>query len=1650
MQKRVVYNFNAQTVAQTAAVHANGKAVKASNAIGKIKRAFSGKSLKLAVFVVLLFASLFCTIGSADWIISQQKNVPNGADSSAEKTFTIDEIGFDNYIKISNTTYNGKPAIADTNTTADKGARELPKEAVDVKSGNVKFRVKPYKNETSAQSRLLRAPRKAASTEESNAPAADAATNLPDESEFDGIDYTTELPKDAGTYAVLITSTVKDASSGKTISYGKAIKVFTIAPCPVNIEWSGAVGFTYDGADHAGKITATAKTKDGTVIKGIVDISYSYAAEPGATASAVTEVKNAGTYTATAKITNDNYVLAEGGKTEFKVLQKELTVKANPHQITYGDAPSTNGYEISGYANGETLESANISGTAKLTTNYTQFEKVGEYEIRVDISELSSLNYSFKPVNGILTVNKKELTVTAKNNEITYGDEPSAKGYEISGFVNNETPVPPNISGTDTVKLTTNYTQFKDVGKYNIIVDISGLSSPNYSFKAVNGILTVDKKELTVTANKNTITYGDEPSANGYKIEGFVNNDNESVVNGLENLTYIIDYAQWQDIGQFSITPKVDGLSAVNYSFKAKTGNLTVKQLDIQLTGIIERDYESGGIPYNKDLFSEATFTAPENPAIDLSQLKNIYQAISKAGNAQNFDNANGLDITAENGLFSYKFGEAIKAGSTYKIDSVTLNNKNLKLTKTEVYLKYQTAIIGTGTNAQFFTIEDALAAGGDITLCGNATGDSTYVITAFAKLFPLTGTEFANYKNDYKYTLSGKKLIVPFENSLTEKKCLNKTNAAYGNVYSALVIQNNISLNLSDSASITVAAELSYNQSISCALVEKHGVLSNNGTITAETGCTVSAYGYIKGTGTIILKNGAIGNDVVSIYDFPGGHVILNNMSKIFPTNAFTLHSNACETYIYSGAKYTGFTYFALSKLLGSGTNGYEATAEIVGANSSSGLFAPTSTSGYIVKKVTTLGNYDINNISATNQRTASNTKLQHRDNIEVYGSYKDNTMQLSVSGYNFQTSTDKPFPIGLMDITIKTGNLTLEKSSYMVMPGSKIKVENGAKLTVNGKAKLSAIKYDTINSSTGNYKYIKYFSTTDDGEIIVNGELTTASTAQVGGKILSTEATASIQLSNTSASYIMLIHSDKSNATLSGTVNAFGNIMTSQSSYAQQDFSTGTYYSTQIGSAYAWFKNTATITYILNGGTLNGTSGKTEVNVTLPSGGYTDLPEPTLPYYTFDGWYFDSNLTQKATAIYKDCTLYAKWTPIHYTIQYILPYTECGALANGSLSGNQEKELLSPPNKTIIVDGTTYVFLGWYLNSEYSGNSVASVSAVNADDSGFINVYAYYSGNSYTVTYEENPDNITFANNKTVIKPEAQNFSQGDEIPLASLRSLSSYNSDKEFDYYFEGWYLSTDSTETPISSLSNIIDGEITLCAKWIKKAQLKIEMPVFENGNRTGNTIVYDTHKYFYKQTTDEIGINNLSSYIGAVYTVPEGYKFIGFNASSGFTAKQNYSNMNDITTAIEVGETSNDLTITADIRKILTVTLEMDAESEEYLWQTAYFSIDNISIESNSIYSTDKSNWLFSDGTGNITPEKRENKELQKVVFYILEGNTFTVTINNVKIISRKYSVPEPATSIAYSKTTTNESCLFTFATVEGDTTVKWTGKGTRV
>lgn len=1713
MQKRVVYNFNAQTATESAAENSTDKAVKTSNATGKIKRAFSGKSFKLVVLIVLLFASLFCTICSADWMISQQKVVPNVAGNSI---FKFDDLGFGAHVNngkpTGNYTFNGSSISISMSAAADGGAQNLPDSAIKAK--NIHYRVKKYASDSKPE-------------------------NLNEE--FFNSDYTTDLPKDAGTYAVLITS------EAGGVSYGKTIKVFTIAPCPVKIEWSGADDFTYDGTDHRSNITATARTENGAAVNGnIFKISFSYKAHGATTFTPVTEVKNAGTYTATAEISNDNYTISSNEAATFTIGQKALTVTAEDKTVTYGDSvPYTATY------NGLLDCDKGKLGTPNFTCNYNE---VGTYSITVD--GLENSNYAITYVNGTLKVNERTvtldwgtansfvydgnahtlkpaaknvvnndnldltvtitgenisgssainagtytatasianknyvlaennksatftitaraLTITANDHEIIYGSAPATNGYTISGMIEGETPETANIGGT--VKLTTNYTQYGNVGEYDIIVDISGLSAPNYSFTANNGKLTVNKKELTVTAKNHEITYGEEPSANGYTINGFVNNENESVITGLENITYIIDYAQWQDIGQgqFSITPKVDGLSAVNYSFKANSdGILKVNKLNIQLSGIIERDYADGGILFDKNLFTAATFTAPQNPGIDLKKLPNdIYQYISD-GNAQNFDSTNGIAVTPENGLFSYAFGKPIAAGSTYKIDEVTLNNKNFNLTKTEVYLKYKTAKIGD----VYYTIEDAINSNvtGDIILASNSSGTDTYVISAFTSL---------NYYGNKTFACS-KNIIVPHTDGATTYE--NQKTGQTGNVGSVLIIPNGVSLTM-NSSSLNILAVISQNNTTNTCTSAKRGVVMNQGTLTVKNQIksgkeiipNILAYGYLKGNGNVNVENGATVTDLFHLYDFKGGVItygIHKNTKEYMPINSYSIHNISCNVRVNTGCVYN--TYYEITM----GGEWFGGIIPVVSTADSSALFKLSS--GYIEKRAipaesaTWKNKKDSTGITydeSLDKIKGSNQLAGQKEDIRICGTAVDGSIKITVTlkkilSVDMETGTNNPLPVPYMDIRVcNGGDLSLVNSSYKFMPGSSLTVDDGGKLTLSANANLvlysvedcsvleAPVTYKKSDGTITSYPYS--FITRNcidkvDAYLLINSNNVTLN-GGISGKIISEKSGIKLEIKKDSADITVLdvVHDGATqlwptnfyyadvttrNASSARPMKPCGNIIKSYSTTEESFFSAGTYYSTKIGSDYVWFKNSATITYHTNGGTL---SGNTTQNITLPSGGYisSNLPEPTRPYYEFNGWYYDSALTQKATAIFASCDLYAKWKPIQYTIVYNLPYDECGTLDNGSLSGTEVKTLATPP-QTITVDGTEYTFSGWYLNPDRTGNPITEVSAGNANEQNTITVYAFYRGGTYTVNYEEDPENLFSDNNKPT-KPESQTFDKGKAVSLSELRSLNSYNGDTSFMFYFAGWYLSTDSG-TIINSLPSTINGDITLCAKWIKKAQLKIELPVFENGNRTGNTTIYDTHKYFYNQKTAPIGIKNLSTYIDAGYTVPENYKFIGFNASSGFTATQDDSDMNNITTKIEVGATSDVLTITADIRKILRVDITMEAK-HTYLRQTKYFEITQVIISSNSMYSTDKSNWLMSNGSGSISAGDRNGSATQKITLYLIEGTNanITVIVDSVTILAIKFDPPTPQVNNC---TTSDKKSPFKFIIGDNDATISWT------
>jgi hypothetical protein len=93
-----------------------------------------------------------------------------------------------------------------------------------------------------------------------------------------------------------------------------------------------------------------------------------------------------------------------------KIIPATLTVTANNQSRPHGAAnpPLTAGY--SGFVNGETLTTSDVTGNPHLMTGATTNSAVGSYPVIISAGTLKSLNYKFVFVNGTLTVTSSTTT----------------------------------------------------------------------------------------------------------------------------------------------------------------------------------------------------------------------------------------------------------------------------------------------------------------------------------------------------------------------------------------------------------------------------------------------------------------------------------------------------------------------------------------------------------------------------------------------------------------------------------------------------------------------------------------------------------------------------------------------------------------------------------------------------------------------------------------------------------------------------------------------------------------------------------------------------------------------------------------------------------------------------------------------------------------------------------------------------------------------------------------------------------------------------------------------------------------------------------------------------------------------------------------
>ncbi len=1195
--------------------------------------------------------------------------------------------------------------------------------------------------------------------------------------------------------------------------------------------------------------------------------------------------ENVGTYSITPSgLTSGNYAITfESGKLTVRKKQITATISLLSDSIYVTDhvlSVANPSVAFSGLVNGDTLTVTytavnNETTVATTLTDSTTLEK-GVYTVNAVFSGDKAGNYDITVTAATLTVKKHDGTVTkvavpvantglvynASNqdgithNQANYGDY-----YTVSGTASATN------AGTYSVTVT-----LKD--KTNCVWDDNDNTTADKTVE-----WEISKLKITVkatNANQSATYNGAEPTINTdttVTLTGSVASVPPCVSN---ELLFSVTKETGVNAGTYTLTPSAKAKSGYfvdNYDITPTNGTFTIDELYLKFSGIIEIDYGgsptlSQGLLRGKLTSTNGTIpTGDAAPSFASTTAARTYDSSTDDNNAYTETKdaqGNITSISGEHGYYKVTLDSTFTVGSTYKVTAELLNSNNYAFAVggDTIIVKYKTAKIDNA----YYTIEDALSASasGNITLAGNSSGNASYIITSFTKLTygeltaEYTQEDIDNYFKNYKdcsstnesinhYTLSGKTLIVPYADGVTASST-ESTDAGTNIVYSALIIPDDITLNISSTMNIT--AEVRHISTSNVCQVYARGVVMNNGTINVKSGANILAYGYLKGSGTVNLESGATATDLFRIFDFKGGSIsrgINENAKAYFPINSYSLHNISCKTRVYSGAIYKAHW------VLTAGNKWFDGTVDIIGTSTATNALFKLS-SGYIEKSAKPAASWTSSDeeYTALDTIVGSNQICGQIDVIDICGNVADGQVSIKITlaifTVNMKTSTDTPLPIPYMDITVRSnGTLNLSNSSYKFMPGAKLTVEEGATLETASGVQLVMYSTSQCNSAEnfeGNPKpfYPGLCADQTDALLIVNGTATI--NGRVSGKITANASNAIVKITqnNTQITVLNKVTPKTLNAdvtTRNFSANAIGNTVDGDN----QNLENTTYKSQEVGNKFVWVKadNIKTITFDSCGGT--SISSKT---IILTNGSFTIpseyLETPYLAYYTFAGWFTakdDGNQIIVGSTVSSDITLYAHWAPNTYQIVYEWTHSEnseydfssAGIVCPSDDYKAGETLTLTAPTTT----ATGLSFVAWY---DKGGNQISNITLSNIanllGDDGKLHILGNWTNKSvvtYTVSIiVGNKDlynsdfTVDCETEITATEGEYKDFtptvidSEGKPLDLSYGTAVTNYNYAK----YFVGWY--TDESFT--SPYTNKINGDTTLYAKWEYKSKLNI--------------------------------------------------------------------------------------------------------------------------------------------------------------------------------------------------------------------------------
>lgn len=942
--------------------------------------------------------------------------------------------------------------------------------------------------------------------------------------------------------------------------------------------------------------------------------------------------------------------------------------------------------------------------------------------------------------------------------------------------------------------------------------------------------------------------------------------------------------------GSYTANASVDAGHAGNYTIKSGgSSSFTIKPLGLSLNKyLIEMNYDSS----KRTWALIQTYISGQLSLSGLLSGDTVSLSISGM-NDGTFGYGSDTSITGINnndktGITSY----TNVVGSTYLVTVALTGSSAINYTLrtgTPVIFKYKTAIV----NGAYYTIEKAITeATGDITFAGDDSNASSFVYTAFSNL----ASSVNPYKeNKNEYLISGRKFIVPCSTSVLKTKYSSTTSPDY--VYSSVYIPDDITINFVNGSELLADGVINFAQP-NITITKQRGVLYNNGYISIANGCSLNAYGYVKGFGTIDLASGASATDCMHTYDWPGGNAASGMNDDVLPTNAWSAHNISCKTRIYAGATYYGYVYFVAAK------QDLETTALLIGSDTSkNSLFKITS--GYIEKSATPA-------TSTPNDKTlylvtGSNQIKGQRDLVRIYGNCVDSKFKMSVTALfiitvNMETNTSKPATIGYMDIYVESGsNFSLSNSDYLFLPGSKFVIEKGATVTIGSNVDVTMATWSAINSLDGNNCFKSYCVDTTDAKAIINGTLIV--NGSIGGTFETTLESAVLNISGGSVTsrYVTMINYNKTKDIAyfaEGQLSALGNIDGIENSNFQQVMyvsvnNNGTYYWTEATNVAQFnlhfydgdtLLETKVIVMLLENETIYQVNGSEYV--------------PAKKYYEFIEWTLDKAGTIKldsensilVNGTNNDINLYAQWEAKKYSINYIAAY---GETENGEIKYISIDDLVNVENLVVeftindfingeislfkdlkyYAEGVEKYFEGWYVGIDKSTGVIIDKITTKYLDA-FIEKY----GESQPIPLfcnfiDSKPINVSYVTSTGDATKESEILTASGKITLPDItnNTRTDYHSNVNYSKYFAGWQIN--GTGTIYTAGQEIgINEDTTFIAVWSDKYKLTF--------NLDGGTLEGINNNTVYYYAPDEtVNINNFGK------PAKTDYNFDGWSATN---------------------------------------------------------------------------------------------------------------------------------------------------------------------